>query len=91
MLVYVFYCFSQFTSCARWFMTMNYFVHSLMYTYFALRAMRWERKNLKSNYFLIRVRVPKVVAMIITSLQLVQMVVGCAINYFAFKFKESGE
>ena len=34
---------------------------------------------------------PKVVAMIITSLQLVQMVVGCAINYFAFKFKESGE
>ena len=39
-LVYVFYCFSQFTSCARWFMTMNYFVHSLMYTYFALRAMR---------------------------------------------------
>merc|ERR1711990_623390 len=75
-LVYVFYCFSQFTSCARWFMTMNYFVHSLMYTYFALRAMR--------------VRVPKVVAMVITSLQLVQMVVGCAVNYFAFKFKESG-
>jgi len=37
-----------------------------------------------------RVRVPKVVAMIITSLQLVQMVVGCAVNYFAFKFKESG-
>jgi len=37
-----------------------------------------------------RVRVPKVVAMIITSLQLLQMVVGCAVNYFAFKFKESG-
>ena len=34
---------------------------------------------------------PKVVAMIITSLQLLQMVVGCAVNYFAFKFKESGE
>ena len=29
--------------------------------------------------------------MIITSLQLLQMVVGCAVNYFAFKFKESGE
>ena len=29
--------------------------------------------------------------MIITSLQLVQMVVGCAVNYFAFKFKENGE
>merc|ERR1712037_728038 len=37
-----------------------------------------------------RVRVPKVVAMVITSLQLLQMVVGCAVNYFAFKFKESG-
>lgn len=75
-LVYVFYCFSQFTSCARWFMVMNYFVHSLMYTYFALRAMR--------------VSVPKGVAMTITTLQLVQMVVGCGINYLAFSFKESG-
>ena len=39
-LVYCFYCFSQFTSCARWFMVMNYFVHSVMYSYYALRAMR---------------------------------------------------
>ena len=46
----------------------------------------------KNNHpFPPRVRVPKVVAMIITSLQLVQMVVGCAVNYFAFKFKENGE
>ena len=46
----------------------------------------------KNNHpFAPRVRVPKVVAMIITSLQLVQMVVGCAVNYFAFKFKENGE
>merc|ERR1719318_732237 len=55
---------------------MNYFVHSVMYTYFALRA--------------IRVRVPKAVAMGITSLQLLQMVVGCYINYQAFQFKQSG-
>merc|ERR1711962_1967863 len=75
-LIYVFYCFSQFTSCARWFMVMNYFVHSLMYSYFALRAMR--------------VRVPKVFAMGITSLQLLQMVIGCYINYIAFQFKQSG-
>jgi len=75
-LIYCFYCFSQFTSCARWFMVMNYFVHSVMYTYFALRA--------------IRVRVPKAVAMGITSLQLLQMVVGCYINYQAFQFKQSG-
>merc|ERR1711962_1376212 len=75
-LIYVFYCFSQFTSCARWFMVMNYFVHSLMYSYYALRAMK--------------VKVPRGVAMSITSLQLLQMVVGCVINYLAFQFKRSG-
>jgi len=75
-LIYVFYCFSQFTSCARWFMIMNYFVHSVMYSYYALKAMR--------------VRVPRSVSMMITSLQLVQMVIGCAINYLAFQFKRSG-
>jgi len=75
-LIYVFYCFSQTTSSARWFMVMNYFVHSVMYSYFALRAMR--------------VRVPKPVAMSITALQLVQMVIGCTINYTAFQYKQSG-
>merc|ERR1712126_214136 len=75
-LIYVFYCFSQFTSCARWFMVMNYFVHSLMYSYYALSAMK--------------VKVPRGVAMSITSLQLLQMVVGCVINYLAFQFKRSG-
>merc|ERR1712112_130248 len=75
-LIYVFYCFSQFTSCARWFMVMNYFVHSLMYSYYAIRAMK--------------VKVPRVIAMSITSLQLLQMVVGCVINYLAFQFKRSG-
>jgi elongation of very long chain fatty acids protein 6 len=75
--VYVFYCYSQFASTCRWFMNMNYFVHALMYTYFALRALR--------------VRVPKAIAMAITSLQLVQMVVGCTIISLAFQFKQNGE
>merc|ERR1719228_1201824 len=56
---------------------MNYFVHSLMYSYYALRAMR--------------VRIPKGVAMAITILQLTQMVVGCFINYTVFQFKQSGK
>merc|ERR1712179_596621 len=75
-LIYVFYCFSQFTSCGRWFMVMNYFVHSLMYSYYTLRALR--------------VRVPRTVAMVITSLQLLQMVVGCAVNTGAFLYKRQG-
>lgn len=75
-LIYVFYCFSEFTSCARWFMVMNYFVHSVMYSYYALRALR--------------VRPPKGVAIMITSLQLIQMLVGCFINYTAYQYKQAG-
>ena len=42
-----------------------------------------------NTYF--RVRVPRAVAMVITSLQLLQMVVGCFVNYTAFTFKLKGE
>merc|ERR1711962_1671437 len=55
---------------------MNYFVHSLMYSYYALRALR--------------VRVPRVAAMTITSLQLLQMVVGCAVTVQVFLYKQQG-
>merc|ERR1719315_70353 len=51
-------------------------VHSIMYSYYALRAMR--------------VKVPTGFAMLITSLQLLQMVVGCAINLMAFNYKSRG-
>ncbi|XP_038052974.1 elongation of very long chain fatty acids protein 6-like [Patiria miniata] len=45
-----------------WFTAMNYFVHGLMYPYFGVRA---------AGY-----RLPKFVAMTITSLQIVQMLMG---------------
>ena len=54
---------------------MNFTVHSLMYSYYALRAM---------NY-----RVPRYVAMIITTLQLSQMVAGCAVNLWAYQVRLS--
>ena len=38
---YGFYTFSVFPSTGRWFMVMNYCVHSIMYSYYALRAMRY--------------------------------------------------
>ena len=44
---------------SRWFMVMNYFVHSFMYTYYTLRAMK--------------VHVPKPVAMLITTMQIAQV------------------
>jgi len=75
-LVYCWYSFSEYTAPARWFVVMNFVVHSLMYSYYALKAMR--------------IRVARSVAMVITSLQLLQMVVGCLVNYTAFTFKTKG-
>lgn len=59
--------FSYFTAIdwsanGRWFVTMNYFVHSLMYGYYALQAAG--------------VKVPRVVAMPLTVMQIVQMFLG---------------
>ncbi len=51
-------------SIGHWFITMNLAVHSIMYTYFALKGLG--------------VNVPSIVAKAITSLQLVQFAVGLA-------------
>jgi len=75
-LLYAWYSFSEYTAAARWFIVMNYLVHSVMYTYYAFKAMR--------------VRVPRGIAMVITSLQLIQMVVGCLVNVWAYQMKQSG-
>ena len=42
------------------------------------------------SMFDIRYRVPKIIAITITSLQLIQMIVGCAVNYIAFSYKQNG-
>jgi len=75
-LIYCWYSFSEYTAPARWFVVMNFVVHALMYTYYAFKALKY--------------RVPKFVAMVITSLQLLQMVIGCVVNYMAFTFKQNG-
>lgn len=49
----------------HWFLTMNFAVHSIMYTYFALKGFG--------------VNVPSVIAKAITSLQLVQFLVGLVV------------
>jgi len=71
------YSYVGFTSTCRWFVVMNYAVHALMYTYYGVRASR--------------IRVPNVLAMLITTLQTLQMVVGCCINILAFYYKTSDE
>jgi len=75
-LLYTWYSYSDYIATARWFVCMNYLVHSVMYSYYALKALR--------------VKVPKFIAMIITSLQLAQMVMGTAVNIWAYQVKQDG-
>lgn len=71
-LLYSWFSYSEYTASARWFIVMNYFVHSVMYSYYALRAMGYSP--------------PRQIAMVITTLQLAQMVIGCTINVWAHNF-----
>jgi len=76
-MIYVFWTFKEFAAPARWFMVMNFLCHSAMYSYYALKALRFP--------------VSKGVAMLITSMQLSQMFVGCAVTYAAYNIKQSGK
>lgn len=71
-LIYSWFSYTEYTASARWFIVMNYCVHSVMYSYYALKAARFNP--------------PRFIPMIITSLQLTQMIVGCAINIWAHGF-----
>lgn len=71
-LIYSWFSYTEYTASARWFIVMNYCVHSVMYSYYALRAMRFSP--------------PKWISMIITGLQLTQMIIGCAINIWAHNY-----
>lgn len=75
-LIYVWYSIPEHTAPGRWFIVMNYTVHSFMYTYYALKAMR--------------IKVPKFISMIITSLQITQMIIGIAVNIWAYQVKSRG-
>ena len=74
-------CFSWFAfvdvpGTARWMVTMNFAIHSMMYTYYALKA--------------VNVHIPKRVSISITTLQVLQMFGGLYINYQCLKFKLLG-
>lgn len=71
-LMYSWFSYQEYTASARWFVVMNYCVHSLMYTYYALKALKFNP--------------PRFISMVITALQLTQMIVGCAINIWAYDF-----
>ncbi|XP_044752148.1 elongation of very long chain fatty acids protein 6-like [Coccinella septempunctata] len=71
-LLYTWYSYIEFSSTTRWFSVMNFIVHSIMYTYFALSAMKYKP--------------PKQFAMMLTGLQIIQMIIGCIINLTIYGF-----
>ncbi|XP_078575892.1 very long chain fatty acid elongase 6-like isoform X2 [Branchiostoma floridae x Branchiostoma japonicum] len=75
-LVAVWYQYVNKTGPALFFMCMNFSVHALMYPYYTLRASR--------------VRVPKSVAMVITTLQVLQMITGLAVIFYVYGVVKSG-
>jgi len=75
-LLYAWYSYSDYIATARWFVCMNYLVHSVMYSYYALKALKF--------------KVPRWIAMTITTAQLAQMVMGSAVNIWAYQVKQAG-
>ncbi|XP_043210278.1 elongation of very long chain fatty acids protein 6-like [Amphibalanus amphitrite] len=75
-LIFTWYSYSDYITTARWFVNMNYTVHSMMYSYYAFKALRY--------------RVPRWISVTITACQLAQMVVGCLVNFYAIHVKSNG-
>uniref|UniRef100_A0A1I7V0C8 Elongation of very long chain fatty acids protein n=1 Tax=Caenorhabditis tropicalis TaxID=1561998 RepID=A0A1I7V0C8_9PELO len=76
-MIYTWHAYKDHTASGRWFIWMNYGVHALMYSYYALRSLKF--------------RLPKQMAMVVTTLQLAQMVMGVIIGVTVYRIKSSGE
>ncbi len=72
-LLFTWYSYADEASAGRWYIDMNYIVHALMYSYYAVRALGF--------------RVPRNIAMIITISQIVQMILGTYVTYYAYYSK----
>lgn len=75
-LIYVWSSYTQRIGSGRYYMVMNYMVHSLMYSYYALRAMKF--------------RIPRAISMVITTLQLAQMSVGIFVIIVSYNVLSAG-
>ena len=71
-MVYCYFHVAYMVVPGQWFVVMNYFVHSIMYCYYAMRA---------SRLFTL----PRWLMMVITVLQLSQMAVGVGINIYIYR------
>ena len=71
-LIFAWFTFSEYTSTERWIGVMNYSIHALMYFFYALRALK--------------VKPPRFVAMVLTIIQILQMIVAFGIYVFVTKY-----
>ena len=76
-MIYSWYCTPYRCATNHILMSMNLFIHSLMYSYYAVKA---------SGY-----RISSLLAQVITFLQILQMVGGLAINIIAFRVLQRGD
>lgn len=75
-LTYCWFSYAEQNATGRWFVAMNFCVHSLMYSYYALKAMKF--------------KVPRFVMITITSLQILQMMIGTALAFYVISLKIQG-
>ena len=76
-LIYAVFSAKDFAGSGRWFCLMNFTVHAFMYSYYAFKALRF--------------KIPKWVNIVLTTAQIVQMVIGVLINLSAYRIKSRGE
>ncbi|CAD1471872.1 unnamed protein product [Heterotrigona itama] len=74
---FTWHAYSLLVGTARWYIVMNYFVHSWMYSYYAVKAMEF--------------KLPKRFAMMITTMQLLQMVVGAVVTGATYYYVKKGQ
>lgn len=73
-MIYSWYSFRDRLSGCQYYVSMNLFVHAIMYTYYAFRAMK--------------VKIPKPIAICITFLQISQMFIGVAVQFFIYSWRK---
>lgn len=76
-LIFTWYNTAHEASTGYWFCTMNLTVHSVMYTYYAMKAMK--------------LNVPRYISMLVTTLQITQMFIGCFVTFWAAIMFSHGE
>ncbi|XP_064458316.1 very long chain fatty acid elongase 6-like isoform X1 [Ornithodoros turicata] len=74
-LMFSWYFYQQHIAPARWYVVMNYVVHSIMYSYFALCSFR--------------VRLPRAISLVITTLQIMQMMMGAYVTALGLRSGQS--